>query len=125
MPWFRRRKNVAAADAAAPTIEVQPDPPVIEPAAPHALDQGQAQHRLAAVGAFAFVAGPILVLSRLEEDFDDGAFVDAAALGDLEPALRLAGVLVHLLPQTHGRGFGGLKREARGAERSDDDQFLQ
>ena len=35
MPWFRRRKNdVAAADAAAPPIEVRPDPVVIRPAAP-------------------------------------------------------------------------------------------
>jgi len=35
LPWFRRRKNdVAAADAAAPPIEVRPDPVVIRPAAP-------------------------------------------------------------------------------------------
>ena len=35
MPWFRRRKNdVAAADAAAPTIEVRSEPVVVQPAAP-------------------------------------------------------------------------------------------
>ncbi len=35
MPWFRRRKNdVAAADAAAPAIEVRPEPLVAAPAAP-------------------------------------------------------------------------------------------
>jgi ribonuclease G len=34
LPWFRRRKNVAAADAAASPVEVQPDPAVIAPAAP-------------------------------------------------------------------------------------------
>ncbi len=35
MPWFRRRKNdVAAADAAAPPIEVRSEPVVVRPAAP-------------------------------------------------------------------------------------------
>jgi ribonuclease G len=35
LPWFRRRKNdVAAADAAAPTIEVRSEPVVVQPAAP-------------------------------------------------------------------------------------------
>ncbi len=55
--------------------------------APHALDERQAHHRLAAIGALALVANRVLVLAGLEEDFDDGAIVDAVVLGDSEPAL--------------------------------------
>src|SRR5437764_1425003 len=39
----------------------------------HALDEGEAEHRLAALIAFAFIAYPVLVLAGLEEHLHDSA----------------------------------------------------
>src|SRR5205809_3404364 len=73
----------------------------------HPSDQRQALHRTAFVRALALVADPVWVLAGLKEDLDDLALIDAVAFLDLEPALGLTAVLVHLFPQTRSCRLGG------------------
>jgi hypothetical protein len=65
------------------------------------------------IGALTLVADPIRVLTGLEEDFGEGAFVDSVALRDLEPAFGLAGPFVDLFPEAYGRRLGGAQRQGR------------
>src|SRR5712692_9598815 len=94
----------------------------------HSFDQREAQHRCSPLGALALVADPVRILAGLEEDFDDGALVDAIPLGDAEPAFGLAGVLVDLFPEAHGRWLarrGGGHDRSRCDRNAHDDQLLQ
>src|SRR5215471_3494419 len=48
----------------------------------HPPDERQALHRPSLISALTLVADPIRVLTGLEEDFGEGAFVDSVALRD-------------------------------------------
>ena len=90
----------------------------------HALDQLHAEDRRAPFRALAFLATEILALARLEEDLDDGAFVDTVALDDAKPALGLAAVLIDLLPQPDRAQLGGTHgSNGRAEQHSADDQL--